>query len=61
MGATLKEVAFEYRLLWIQAAVYFLSACLVYRTQYILTRQRMKRRYQYAKERRDRKRARGED
>ena len=30
-GATLNEVAFEYRMLWVQAGVYFLSACLIQR------------------------------
>lgn len=34
-GASLNEVANEYRLLWIQAGVYFLSACLIYRYQII--------------------------
>lgn len=31
MGATLNEVAFEYRALWLQAGIYFLTACAVYR------------------------------
>lgn len=30
-GATLNEVAFEYRMLWVQTGVYFLSACLIQR------------------------------
>ena len=30
-GATLNEVAIEYRMLWVQAGVYFLSACLIQR------------------------------
>lgn len=34
-GATLNEVANEYRLLWIQAGCYFISACLIYRYQII--------------------------
>ena len=33
MGATLSDVAFEYVGLWIQAGVYFLIACLLYRRQ----------------------------
>lgn len=33
MGATLSDVAFELRRLWIQAGVYFLLACLIYRRQ----------------------------
>lgn len=32
-GAGLNEVAAEYRLLWIQAGIYFISACLIYRFQ----------------------------
>lgn len=31
MGASLREVVFEYRLLWMQALVYFITACLVCR------------------------------
>ena len=30
MGATLNEVAFEYRALWMQTGIYFLTTCLVY-------------------------------
>ena len=30
-GATLNEVAIEYRMLWVQAGIYFLSACLIQR------------------------------
>lgn len=33
MGATLHEVAFEYHALWIQAGIYFLTTCAVYRRQ----------------------------
>lgn len=33
MGAGLSEVAFEYRGLWIQCAVYFLISCLIYRRE----------------------------
>lgn len=33
MGASLSDVAFEYRGLWIQAVAYFLLACLLYRQQ----------------------------
>lgn len=33
LGATLSDVAFELRGLWIQAGVYFLLACLIYRRQ----------------------------
>lgn len=38
MGATLQEVAFEYRALWIQAGVYFMTTCLVYRRQILRSR-----------------------
>jgi ABC-2 type transport system permease protein len=31
MGATLSKVAFEYRVLWLQAGIYCLTACVVYR------------------------------
>lgn len=39
MGATLPEVLFEYKALWIQTLVYFFTTCLVYRRQIILSRQ----------------------
>lgn len=35
MGASLSDVAFEYRGLWIQAVAYFLLACLLYRRQIV--------------------------
>ena len=38
MGATLNEVAFEYRALWIQTGIYFLTTCFVYRRQIIQSR-----------------------
>lgn len=38
MGATLNEVAFEYRALWIQTGIYFLTTCLVYRRQILRSR-----------------------
>jgi ABC-2 type transport system permease protein len=34
-GANLSEVASQYRLLWVQAGVYFIAACLIYRYQII--------------------------
>ena len=34
-GATLNEVAREYKLLWLQTGFYFITACLVYRRQII--------------------------
>ncbi|MBP3355690.1 MAG: hypothetical protein J6K95_00770 [Rikenellaceae bacterium] len=33
MGATLSDIAFELRGLWIQTGVYFTAACLIYREQ----------------------------
>jgi ABC-2 type transport system permease protein len=33
MGASLSDIAFEYRLLWMQTGVYFISACIIYRYQ----------------------------
>ena len=38
MGATLNDVSIEYYALWIQALVYFLITCIVYRHQIILSR-----------------------
>lgn len=34
-GASLNEVAREYHLLWLQAGIYFITACLIYRRQII--------------------------
>ncbi len=39
-GASLAEVAHEYRVLWIQAGVYFISTCAVYRYRLIRCRNR---------------------
>ena len=38
MGATLTDVLTEYRILWIQTGVYFLTTCIVYRRQITLSR-----------------------
>ena len=38
MGATLNEVAFEYRALWMQTGIYFLTTCFVYLRQSIQSR-----------------------
>ena len=38
MGATLNEVDFEYRALWMQTGIYFLTTCFVYRRQIIQSR-----------------------
>lgn len=45
MGASLNEVAFEYRALWIQAGVYFLTTCWVYRWQIIQSRKHVIEKY----------------
>ncbi len=39
MGGTLSDIMPEYRVIWIQTAVYFILTCLVYRYQIHLTRQ----------------------
>lgn len=38
MGATLDDVLTEYRILWIQVIVYFVTACAVYRRQISISR-----------------------
>lgn len=38
MGASLADVAMEYRALWIQAGIYFITACTVYRNQILRAR-----------------------
>ncbi len=40
MGATLQDIRVEYQALWIQVLCYFLTACLVYRYQIILSHKR---------------------
>lgn len=52
MGATLNEVAFEYKALWLQAGIYFITTCLVYRYQIILSRKHIVERYRELKEKR---------
>lgn len=42
MGAELQQVRTEYTALWIQAVVYFISACLVYRRQIEMSRRNSK-------------------
>lgn len=49
MGATLNEVAAEYKLLWVQTGFYFLTSCLVYRFQIIRSRRLVNQQYQYMK------------
>ena len=47
---TLSEVAFEYKALWIQAGVYFLTTCWVYRWQILMSRKHAIERYKELKE-----------
>ncbi len=48
-GATLNEVAHEYRTLWIQAGVYFITACMIYRYQILRSRKLIIKQYRYMK------------
>ncbi len=52
-GATLSEVANEYRLLWIHTGFYFLTACIIYRYQIIRSRKLIHRRYKQLKNKRE--------
>jgi ABC-2 type transport system permease protein len=38
LGANLEDVLFEYKALWVQVGFYFLTACIVYRRQIIISR-----------------------
>lgn len=49
MGATLNEVAFEYKALWIQAGVYFITTCLVYSWQIVASRKHVIEKYREMK------------
>lgn len=49
-GATLNEVAHEYRVLWIQAGFYFITACIIYRYQIISCRKRLIEQYKRMKQ-----------
>lgn len=51
-GATLNEVVHEYHTLWVQAGIYFITACLIYRYQIIRSRRAVIRQYRYLKMRR---------
>lgn len=51
-GATLNEVVHEYHTLWVQAGIYFITACLVYRYQIIRSRKAVIRQHRYLKMRR---------
>ena len=48
-GASLNEVAHEYRTLWIQAGAYFITSCLIYRYQIIRSRKLLISQYRYMK------------
>jgi ABC-2 type transport system permease protein len=50
MGATLNEVSFQYRALWLQAGFYFLTTCLVYRWQILQSRKHVIAEYNKHKE-----------
>ncbi|MDR0430121.1 MAG: ABC transporter permease [Tannerellaceae bacterium] len=51
-GATLSEVANEYRLLWIQVGFYFVTAFIIYRYQIIRSQKRLGIQCQYLKDKR---------
>ena len=57
MGATLHDVAFEYRILWIQAGVYFCLACAVYRFQILQSRKYALERLDFLRHKRQEKQA----
>ncbi|HBA29247.1 MAG TPA: ABC transporter permease, partial [Parabacteroides goldsteinii] len=47
--ASLNEVAHEYRTLWIQAGIYFITACIIYRYQIMRSRKLIIKQYRYMK------------
>jgi ABC-2 type transport system permease protein len=49
LGANLEDVLFEYKALWIQVGFYFLTACIVYRRQIIVSRKHALQRLGYMK------------
>lgn len=49
MGATLNEIRPEYQALWVQTGIYFLTTCLVYRRQILLSRKTIFERYKRIK------------
>ncbi len=53
MGATLDDVLPEYRILWIQTVVYFITACIVYRHQIQLSRRMVIYRLQHIRHKRE--------
>jgi len=52
MGATLSDVAHEWRMLWLQAVLYGFTTCAVYRASILRSRQRVVEAWQTAKARR---------
>ena len=48
-GASLNEVAHEYRTLWVQAGVYFITSCMIYRYQIMRSRKLIIKQYRYMK------------
>ena len=48
-GASLNEVAHEYHTLWIQAGIYFITACAIYRYQIMRSRKLIIKQYRYMK------------
>lgn len=48
-GASLNEVAHEYRTLWIQDGIYFITACIIYRYQIMRSRKLIIKQYRYMK------------
>ena len=53
MGGSIGDVSFELRCLWIQAAVYFATACLVYGHQLYISRQHAQERLDYLRKKRE--------
>lgn len=53
LGGTLGDVAPEVRYLWIQAAVYFSTACIVYGHQLYISRQHAQERLDYLRKKRE--------
>lgn len=53
MGASLNEVAFEYKGLWLQTGVYFITTCLVYRWQIIRSRKQIIDKYKKMREKKE--------
>ncbi|WP_071147251.1 ABC transporter permease [Bacteroides ihuae] len=49
MGATLSDVSFEYKALWLQAGIYFLATCWVYRWQIMMSRKHIIKKYKELK------------